>query len=61
MSDRHMSIMEWLGFRKHSGERREEKEIRFNRKTRRELRQDRRGKGMHTFDSTEELMRWLES
>ena len=61
MSDRHMSIMEWLGFRKNHNAGREEMNLCPNRKTRRELRQDRRGKNMRMFSTVEELMKDLQS
>ena len=37
------------------------REARFNKKTRRAFRDAEKGRNMHTFDSTEELMHWLES
>ena len=58
---RHISFLEFLGFRKRSGARQEEKELRPNRLTRKVIRDADRGKNVRSFDTFEEAMKWLES
>lgn len=62
MSDRHMSIMERLGFRRHSEVSNKEKALRPNRLTRKVIRDADRGKNLsRAFHTVEDLMKDLES